>query len=337
MPGRRTIGVDMGGTKLLAGAVDSGLSVHHRAQRSLNRLDQSYLLDVVVDAVEETRESAGADVAAVGFGIPSLIDQRSGNAVIAVNLPLKNIRFGDVMTERLGLPVFVDNDANLAALAEHRAGAARGASDAVVLTIGTGIGGGLVLRNELYRGAIGSGAELGHTVIDMDGPPCQGNCPNHGCVEVMASGTALEREALVIAHERPYSGLAKALDSGRELTGRLVTELAHDGDEASIGALTLIGSRLGVAIATFVNIFNPEVVVIGGGVIAAGELLLGPAREVMARRALAPAKDMVRVVETSFGAESGMIGAALLAADPQAAEWGSGPPASSAADPEDGP
>jgi glucokinase len=315
MPGRRTIGVDMGGTKLLAGAVDSGLSVHHRAQRSLNRLDQSYLLDVVVDAVEETRESAGADVAAVGFGIPSLIDQRSGNAVIAVNLPLKNIRFGDVMSERLGLPVFVDNDANLAALAEHRAGAARGCSEAVLLTIGTGIGSGLILRNELYRGAIGAGAELGHTVIDLNGPPCQGNCPNHGCIESLASGTALAREALRIAHEQPASGLGRALAAGRELEGPLVTELAHDGDTAAIEAIELIGTRLGVAIASFVNIFNPEVVIIGGGVMGAGELLLNAARSEMLRRALPPSRDIVEIVPAAFGVEAGMIGAAALAFD----------------------
>ena len=161
MPGRRTIGVDMGGSKLLAGAVDSGLSVHHRAQRSFTRHDVSYLFDTVVDAVEETRAGAGGEVAAVGFGIPSLIDQRTGTAVVAVNLPLKNVMFGDVMAERLDLPVFVDNDANLAALAEHRAGAARGFNEAVVLTVGTGIGGGLILRGELYRGAIGSAGELG--------------------------------------------------------------------------------------------------------------------------------------------------------------------------------
>jgi glucokinase len=315
MPGRRTIGVDMGGTKLLAGAVDSGLSVHHRAQRSLNRLDQSYLLDVVVDAVEETRESAGADVAAVGFGIPSLIDQRSGNAVIAVNLPLKNIRFGDVMTERLGLPVFVDNDANLAALAEHRAGAARGCSEAVVLTIGTGIGSGLILRGELYRGAIGAGAELGHTVIDLNGPPCQGNCPNHGCIESLASGTALAREALRLAHEQPSSGLGRALAAGRELEGPLITELAHDGDSAAIEVIELIGTRLGVAIASFVNIFNPEVVVIGGGVMGAGELLLNAARAEMLSRALPPSRDIVEIVPAAFGVEAGMIGAAALAFD----------------------
>jgi glucokinase len=315
MPGRRTIGVDMGGTKLLAGAVDSELSVHHRVQRRMNRLDQSYLLDVVVEAVEEACDGAGGEVDAIGFGIPSLIDQRTGNAVIAINLPLKDIRFADVMAERLGLPVFVDNDANLAALAEHRAGAARGASEAVVLTIGTGVGGGLILRDRLYHGAVGAGGELGHLVIDMDGPPCQGNCPNHGCVEALASGTALAREALRIARERPSSGLGRALAAGRELEGSLVTELAHDGDQAAIDAIELIGTRLGVAIASLVNIFNPEVVVIGGGVIGAGELLLNAARAEMLARALPPSRDVVQIVPAAFGVEAGMIGAAALAFD----------------------
>src|SRR5436305_3377732 len=296
MPGRRTIGVDMGGTKLLAGAVDTGLSVHHRAQRSLGGLDQSSLLDIAVDAVEEARDFADGDVAAVGFGIPSLMDQRTRRAVVAVNLPLADIAFADVMAERLGLPVFVDNDANLAALAEHRAGAARGCNEAVVLTIGTGIGGGLILRGELYRGAIGAGAELGHMVIDLDGPRCQGNCPNRGCVEALASGTALAREALRVARERPESGLGQALADGREIAGPLVTELAHDGDEAASEVIELIGTRLGVAIASYVNIFNPEVVVIGGGVIAAGKLLLAPARAELARPALTPSRDVVRIV-----------------------------------------
>jgi glucokinase len=315
MPGRRTIGVDMGGSKLLAGAVDRDLSVHHRAQRTLSGLDQAALLDIAVDAVEDLRALAGGEVAAVGFGIPSLIDQRTGRAVIAVNLPLADVLFGEVMAERLGLPVFVDNDANMAALAEHRAGAAFGCSEAVLLTVGTGIGGGLIIRGELYRGATGAGAELGHTVIDMNGPPCQGNCPNHGCVEAMASGTALAREAVRIAGERPGSALAGALEDGHALVGPLVTELAYDGDAAAIEVLELIGTRLGVAIASFVNIFNPEVVVIGGGVIAAGDLLLEPARATVAARALTPSGDQVRIVTAAFGVEAGMIGAAALAFD----------------------
>ena len=315
MPVRRTIGVDLGGTKLLAGAVDPRLRVHHRAQRTVTGLDQAALLDVAVDAIQEVREASGDEVQAVGFGIPSQIDQRTGIAVVAVNLPLADIAFADVMAERLDLPVFVDNDGNLAAIAEHRAGAAQGASEVVVLTIGTGIGGGLILRGEPYRGAIGAAGELGHIVIDFNGPPCQGNCPNYGCVEAFASGTALAREARRIAGERPDSGLARVMAEGRELAGPLVTELAHDGDAAAIEAIELIGSRLGIAIANLVNILNPEVVVIGGGVIAAGELLLAPARAQVEWRVLAPMRDSVRIVPARFGVEAGMIGAAVLAFD----------------------
>ncbi|MGI8902988.1 MAG: ROK family protein [Solirubrobacteraceae bacterium] len=315
MPARRTIGVDMGGTKLLAGAIDPGLGVHHRVQRPVVGLDQPALLDVAAAAVQEAREAAGDEVAAVGFGIPCLIDRRTGTAMLAVNLPLADIHFADVMAQRLGLPVFVDNDANLTALAEHRAGAARGVGEAVILTVGTGVGGGLILRGELFHGSIGAAAELGHMVIDMDGPRCQGNCPSRGCVEALASGTALAREALRIARERPDSGLGRALADGRELLGPLISQLARDGDEAAIDAIELIGERLGVAVASLVNIFNPEVVVIGGGVIAAGELLLAPVRAAVAERALAPSRDAVRVVAASFGVEAGMIGAGALAFD----------------------
>jgi glucokinase len=311
-PGR-VIGVDMGGTKLLAGAVDGELVVHHRVQRPLAGLDPAELIETTVQAVHEVSRNAGDEIAAVGFGIPSVFDQRSQTAVVAVHLPLANIRFADVMAERLGLPVFVDNDGNAAMLAEHLAGAARGIDDAALLTIGTGIGGGLILGGRLYRGAIGAGAELGHMVIDMDGPWCGGNCPNRGCVEALASGTALQREAVRLAREQPESRLGRALADGRELVGPLVTELAHDGDPAATEALAVIGSHLGVGIANLVNIFNPAVVVIGGGVIAAGELLLAPAREQVALRALPPGRDHVRVVAAKFGVEAGMVGAAALA------------------------
>jgi glucokinase len=315
MPGRRIIGVDMGGTKLLAGAVDTDFFVHRRVQRSVSGLDQSGVLDAAVEAVQEARTLAGSDVEAVGFGIPSLMDRRTGRAVIAVNLPLFDVPFADLMAERLGLPVFVDNDANMAILAEHRAGAARGADHALMLTVGTGIGGGVIADGELYRGGVGAAGELGHITIDLNGPPCQGNCPNHGCLESLASGTALAREALRIAQERADCGLALALAEGRELAGPLVAELAYDGDAAALEVLELIGTRLGVGIASLVNIFNPEVVVIGGGVIGAGELLLAPARAEVARRALPPSRDEVRIVPARFGAEAGMVGAAAFAFD----------------------
>jgi glucokinase len=315
MPARRIIGVDLGGTKLLAGAVDSRLGVHHRVQRTVTGLQQRALLDVAVDAVAETRASAGAEVAAVGFGVPCVIDRRSGRVVVGVHTPLVDIALADVMAERLGLPVFVDNDGNAAALAEHRAGAARGADDALMLTLGTGIGGGLILGGRLYRGALGGAGELGHMEIDIHGDHDIDNCPGRGCAEMFASGRALAREAGRLAAERPDSALARVIAEGQTLAGPLVTELAHDGDPAAIEAVRLIGANLGVVITNLVNIFNPEVVVVGGGVIAAGELLLAPARAVVAERVFPFLSDGLRIVSARFGVEAGMVGAAALAYD----------------------
>ncbi|MEA2154755.1 MAG: glucokinase [Solirubrobacteraceae bacterium] len=310
------IGVDLGGTKLLAGAVDPALNVHHRATRPARGFDQNGLLDMIVAAVGEVRDAvdgASGSVDAVGFGIPCMIDQERGMAVMSNHLPIADLPFRDVMAERLGLPVFVDNDANAAMLAEWRFGAAAGARDAAMLTIGTGIGGGLVVGGALQRGSQGAGAELGHMVVQADGPPCPGTCPNRGCLEAMASGNALGREALRLARERPDSGLGRALAEGSDISGPLVTDLAHDGDAAAIEAVKTIGGWLGVGVCNLVNILNPDVVVIGGGVIAAGELLLEPIRALVAERALSPAREHVRILPARFGAESGMLGAAALA------------------------
>ena len=312
------IGVDLGGTKLLAGAVDPALNVHHRATRPAHARDHNAVLDTVVSAVQEVRdaiEGGSGSVEAVGIGIPALIDTERGAAVMSTHLPLGGVPFAALATERIGLPVFVDNDANAAMLAEWRFGAARGARDAALLTIGTGIGGGLVLGGVLQRGSQGAGAELGHMVVQADGPRCNGNCPNRGCLESVCSGTALARAARRLAEQRPASGLGQALAAGREISGPLVTELAHDGDRAAIDALADMGRWLGIGVGNLVNMLNPDVVVIGGGVIAAGELLLAPARAVVAERALSPSKEHVRIVAARFGAESGMLGAATLAFD----------------------
>jgi glucokinase len=315
MPARLVIGVDIGGTKLAAGVVDDRLQIHQRLQRSMRGQDTPALLDTIATAVQELVNTTHGEIAAVGFGIPSLIDRRSGTSVVAVNLPLTDIRFGALMAERLDLPVFVDNDGNVAALAEHRAGAAMGIDHMLLIGLGTGIAGGLILNGELYRGWIGSGAELGHMVIDINGPRCQGNCPNHGCFEAMASGTALAREAQLFATVQPESALGHAARDGRELDGPLVTELAHDGDSAARDVIRLIGERVGVAIASYVNIFNPQMVVVGGGVMGAGEMLLEPARREVQKRALPPSRDNVSIVAAEFGHEAGMVGAAALALD----------------------
>ncbi len=188
MPPRRVIGIDAGGTKLLGGVVDQGLVVHHRVHRIWRGSDRAETLDIFVGAVEEVR-AAAPDVAAVGFGIPALVDWEAGVSRWSTHLPLEDVRFRDIMSERLGLPVVVDNDANAALLAEARAGAAQGVAHAVMVALGTGIGSGLLLDGKVYRGARGFGPEIGHMVVDLHGPDCQGACPGRGCLEVLASGS----------------------------------------------------------------------------------------------------------------------------------------------------
>jgi glucokinase len=314
MSGSETIGVDLGGTKMLIGVLSgAGTEPLYEQREASTGQTEDELVELLVREVEEAR-SARPDVAAVGLGIPATIDHERGIAIAAVNLPLSEVPIKEVVSERTGLPVFVDNDANVAAYAEYLYGAAQGKPYMVMLTVGTGIGGGLVLGGEVYRGSTGAAAELGHTVIQMDGPPCQGNCPNHGCVEALASGTALGREGRAAAESAPDSALGKVLAGGEAVDGKAVTEAALAGDEVAIGVFDLIGSRLGVACATFANVFQPDAIVVGGGVIAAGDLLLEPARRELRRRALNP-MNRTPILEATLGNDAGMIGAAAMARD----------------------
>jgi glucokinase len=305
------IGVDLGGTKMLLGVLDAEPKVLWESREASTGQTEDELVELLVREVSEAHDAC-PESAAVGLGIPATIDHDKGIAVSAVNLPLENLPIRDLVGGRVGLPVFVDNDATVAALAEHLYGAARGAENAVMLTIGTGIGGGLILGGEVYRGSTGAGAELGHTVIEADGPPCQGNCPGRGCVETLASGTALGREGRAAADREPDSALGKLKAAGEQVDGKVVTEAALGGDKTAVGVFDLVGSRLGVALASFANIFEPEVFVIGGGVIAAGDLLLDPARRELEKRALPPMK-RIPVVAAELGADAGMIGAAAMA------------------------
>ena len=312
MPPRRVIGIDAGGTKLLGGVVDEGLVVHHRVHRTWRGADRQETLDIFVEAVEEVR-AAASDVEAVGFGIPALVDFQRGVSVWSNHLPIGNVPFRDLMSERLGLPVVVDNDANAAIFAEHGHGAAKGSDHALLVALGTGIGGGLVLDGRVYRGARGYGGEFGHMVVDHDGEDCPGDCPGRGCLEVLASGSTIGRIGEAAAAQTPDTTLGRRVAAGQEIPGGLVTELAHDGDEQAVAVLAEVGRRLGAGLCGLVNVFDPEVVVVGGGAVAGGDLLLGPARQVVAERALPPSAEVARIVPAHFGDESGMLGAALLA------------------------
>jgi glucokinase len=292
----RVIGVDLGGTKVAAGLVTHDGSIEARLEQHTEVESEEALLTQLDALVEELR--SGAEVAALGFGIPSRIDQRRGRAVASVNVPLTNVDFRDRMRERHGLPVGIDNDANVAAIAEWRTGAARGARHVVMLTLGTGVGGGLILDGKPYRGATGSGAELGHVVVELDGRPCR--CGGRGHLESFATGLAAD-------------DFARA-EIGPESDARDLVRRAHAGEAKALELLARIGRYVGAAIASFVNALEPELVVIGGGFgEAAGEFLLASAREVIAQDALPPGRDSLRIVEAQLGGDAGVIGAGMIA------------------------
>jgi glucokinase len=291
----RVIGVDVGGTKTLAAVVNRQGAVEEHITHPTDVSSQDALLAGLETIVDELRE--GREIAALGFGVPSRVDQRSGRAVASVNIPLADVDFRDRMRERHGLPVGIDNDANAATMGEWHAGAAQGARNVVMLTLGTGVGGGLILDGRPFRGTTGVGAELGHSVIGLDGPPC--GCGGHGHLESYAAGPVADRAARELYGEG---------SNGRELVER-----GSKGEPEAVEALSAIGRALGAGIASFVNVLEPEIVVIGGGFGTAGELLLGPAREVLAREGLEPARDTVRVVEAQLGFYAGVIGAGMIA------------------------
>jgi glucokinase len=297
MEDARVIGVDLGGTKILAGAVGRGGEVEREVERPTPVGSEEALLV----ALDETVEGLLAEVsaAALGFGIPATVDRRHGRVVTAPNLPLHEFDFRDRMRGRFGLPVGIDNDANAAAIAEWTFGAGRGTQHMVMLTLGTGIGGGLILDGRPYRGARGAAAELGHIVIEHDGPPCQGACTGRGHLEVLASGTAAGRAARELY--------------GPESDAQELVTRAREGDERALSALTELGRRLGSGIGSLVNVFDPEVVVLAGGFAAAADLILEPAREITRREALAPARDLVRIVPAELGHDAGLVGAGLVA------------------------
>ncbi len=292
MAADRVIGIDVGGTKILAGTLARDGTVGRTIEVQTPTSSQEALL-VELDALLE--QLLGDGPGAIGVGVPMNIDRKTGIGHRAVNLPLESLDLARRLRERFGIPVGLENDGNASALAEWRLGAGRGVTDLVALALGTGVGGGIVLDGRLYRGW----AELGHVVVEADGPPCQGNCHGRGHLEAVASGEAAERAA-------------RSLWGADADAHRLVRE-ALAGNDAARVALDRIGHYLGLAIGSFVNVFVPELVVVGGGFgIAAWELLREPALAAARREALEPADTEIRIVQAAFGDDAGLVGAGLV-------------------------
>ena len=296
MQAGHAIGVDLGGTKILAGVVARDGSVVRRHERPAPQDSQEHVLAELEAVVVELLDDS---VAAVGFGAPSPIDQAGGVVVRCVNLPLENAPLRDRMHERFGLPVGLDNDANAAAVGEWRVGAGRGEDDLVMLTLGTGVGGGVISAGRPFRGRNGLGVELGHVVIVHGGRPCQGACTGHGHLEAYVSGSA----ATAAARET----FGPSADAHR------LVRLANEGDAEAKELLEEVGRYLGSGIGSFVNIFGPQLVILGGGFgVAAYDHLREPAEEVARREALEPMRSAVRFAKAELGTAAGLIGAAFV-------------------------
>ncbi|HEU4346660.1 MAG TPA: ROK family glucokinase [Actinoplanes sp.] len=310
-----TIGVDVGGTKVAGGVVDEHGTVMASTRRETPAEDQAGTRDTIVDVAAELA-ALHPEVTAVGIGAAAWIDAAGSKVLFAPNLAWRDEPLRDYVTKAIGLPVVLENDANVAAWAEFRFGAARHADDSMVMiTVGTGIGGGVVLNGALWRGANGIAGELGHIQSVPDGHPC--GCGRLGCIEQYASGNALVRFARAGARQEPdRAALLLDLAGGDPLaiSGRQITQAAQLGDEVARDAFAQIGYWLGVAMADLAQIFDPQVLVVGGGVIDAGALLMSPAektyREQLAQRGRFPVAELA-AAET--GSTAGVVGAADLA------------------------
>ena len=293
------IGVDVGGTKVAAARI-AGTEVLDPVVHPTDLSGSDALMAGIEQAINEVAEASGSPDA-IGIGMPSQIDFATGTIVSSVNIPFEGVALGEELGTRLGVPVYLDNDANCAALAEAQFVEDAPAQYLVMLTLGTGVGGGAIIDGRIFRGATGLGGELGHAVVQADGPECPGSCPNRGCLEALCSGTALEREATARAN-------------GERVKGKQVVEAARAGDADALAMLEELGTWLGVGISNYVNVFEPQHFVIGGGLSAAADLFLERAEEEAASRALPALFERVRISVAQAGNDAGVIGAGLLAA-----------------------
>ncbi|MFI6265173.1 ROK family glucokinase [Micromonospora sp. NPDC051006] len=309
-----TIGIDVGGTKVAGGVVDATGTVLVQGRRDTPADDVAKTRDVITDLVSEL--AAGRSIEAVGIGAAGWIDATRSIVQFAPNLAWRDEPLREYVSKVVGLPVIVENDGNVAAWAEFRYGAARQADDSMVMfTIGTGVGGGIVLGGELVRGAHGVAAELGHMLTVPDGHQC--GCGRLGCIEQYASGSALVRFARAAARQEPNRAAALLELAGGEaeaITGPMVTAAAKGGDPVSAEAFAQVGRWLGTSLADMAQILDPQVLVVGGGVIDAGDLLMGPTRrsftESLAQRSRLP---VAEILPAELGNRAGVIGAADLA------------------------
>ena len=311
--GNYAIGIDLGGTNMKAGLVDRDGKIHHRLSiRTDNNADPQtisnqifYLIDEIIN-VGAGLKPAPTNIIGVGLGSPGLVDKKGETILFSPNLPLwRNIPIKRMVSERFSVPCVLENDANAAAWGEKWVGAGREADSLVMLTIGTGIGGGIVINKKLWRGVNNVAAEIGHMVIQMDGPKC--SCGNYGCIEAYASATAKVRRF----KESLKSGMPSSLKDAGEITAKMINDAAlQQGDRASLDIIKETGQYLGIAIVNIMHILNPEVIVLTGGMIGSGDLLMNPIKQVIEEKAFEASAKETKIVFSQLGNDAGIIGAA---------------------------
>jgi glucokinase len=320
------IGVDLGGTKIAVARLQ-GRELSESKIEPTKRSGADVLIEQLAEMIESLR---GDQLEGVGLGVPSVVEFDTGRVVSSVNVPLADVALREVLGERIGVPVFVDNDATVAALAEaHDEQLKLVARDLVMITVGTGVGGGLVLGGRIYRGATGGAGELGHTLVglDLSGPVAPpGRFPQPGSLESLGAGHALDRLVAESAEQHPDSPLGRRRAQGEQVGGADAVNAARTGDAQAARLVELWGERVGIGIANAINTFDPQEVVIGGGAARAGELLLAPARRVAADYVLPGLGTRTTIRVARHGVRAGVLGAALLAVHELETPSSSSPP-----------
>jgi len=311
------IGIDLGGTTLKAALVGPTGEIIHEKRIDTELRNPEALFKQVIETALSLRDnkSAGGRAAGIGIGIPGLVNRKTNRIEIMPNLPaLSEIDITSELSSQTGLPVILDNDANSAAYGELQVGAARGQKEVFFITLGTGIGAGLIINGHIYRGAAGFAGEFGHMTIDPEGIECA--CGNIGCLETIASGPNIVRRTRERLYRDRTSSLSRlAIPRDREFTAEDIARAAREGDEMAQLMLERTGMFLGIALAAVINLLNVEMVVMGGGVMDAGDLILKPTIKETRRRAFPPSFNSCEIVIAKLGATAGMIGAALMARD----------------------
>lgn len=316
MPEKYVAGVDLGGTKIYTalagedGGILAEIKIPTEAEKGLE-----HVVGLVVDSVRKVRAEAGvspANVRAVAVGVPGLLDSAGEIVRFAPNLDWHEIPLKKMLMEKLQVPVFIENDANLAALGEHVYGAGRGKENLVYITVSTGVGGGLIIGGKVYRGFSGCAGEIGHMTVLPEGPVC--SCGNSGCLEAVASGTAIAREAAeAIALGGGKQILAEAGGDPEAITSAHVAAAAAKGDPDALRIITAAARFLGIGAANILNLLNPSLVVLGGGVMGAGDFFLEYIKNEAGRRSFQEALDGSRIVRSELGGRAGVLGAIALA------------------------